>query len=50
MASLQNAVKIGDEEVPINPMTLFSHLMENDIISYLLIGFVHLFDHYYQEL
>ena len=38
MVSLQNTVKIGDEEVPINPMTLFSCLVvlvmrENDIAS-----------------
>ena len=34
-----NAVTIGDEEVPINPMTLFSRVVvlvvrENDIASY----------------
>ena len=39
MATLQNAVKIEDEEVPIDPMTLFSCLVvfvmrENDIPLY----------------
>ena len=42
MASLQNIVKIGDEEIPIDPMTLFSRLLvfilvirEDEIASYL---------------
>lgn len=40
MASLQNAVKKGNKEVRIDPMTLFSRLVvlfmrENDIASYL---------------
>ena len=46
MTSLPNAVKIGDEEVLMDPLTLFSRLVvlvikENDIASYFFTSFHH---------